>query len=164
MLFYTGQSRNANRILAKQSESSLKKSGPTIEALHRVKAMVPLVKQSIETGNMEEFGRLLHENWVEKKRFAAGVSNARIDEYYQAALKAGAYGGKITGAGGGGFFMVCCEESAREKIALALEKIGLMQVDFNFDELGARVVMNTGLLLTSRLNWEVPEMLLSEIA
>jgi D-glycero-alpha-D-manno-heptose-7-phosphate kinase len=164
MLFFTGESRNANRILAKQSESSQKKSGPTLEALHRVKSMVPFVRECLETGHIKEFGRLLHENWMEKKKFASGVSNSRIDECYQAALNAGAYGGKITGAGGGGFFMICCEESDREKIASALERKGLIQVNFNFDDQGARVVMNTGLLLTSRLNWEIPETLLSEIA
>ncbi len=163
-IFYTGRSRSANEILSRQKESSRKKNGATLEALHRVKAMVPRARQCLETGNIRAFGRLLHENWNEKKRFASGVSNSHIDNVYEAALDAGAYGGKITGAGGGGFLLVCSEECCRDKITAVLERKGLVRVGFDFDDLGARVIMNSGLLLTSRHEWNTPKELLSKVA
>ncbi|MCE5242547.1 MAG: GHMP kinase [Syntrophobacteraceae bacterium] len=157
MLFYTGQSRSANRILSRQKEASEKKSGKTMEALHKVKAMVPMVRDCLEGGDIEGFGRLLHKNWSEKKRFASGVSNSFIDECYEAALQAGAYGGKISGAGGGGFLLICCNEHDRVQITEALEQRGLIRVGFHWDDMGATVVMNSGLLLTSRFRWERPK-------
>jgi D-glycero-alpha-D-manno-heptose-7-phosphate kinase len=160
MLFYTGQSRNANDILSKQQKATEKKSGPALEALHRVKSMVPLVQKCLETGDIIGLGGFMHENWMEKKKFANGVSNSRIDECYEAARAAGAYGGKITGAGGGGFLLICCDEPKREQIAAVLEEMGLVRIGFNFDDLGARVIMNSGLLLTSHSKWEKPKELL----
>jgi len=160
MLFFTGQTRSANEILSRQKEASENKKGQTLEALHRVKAMVPEVRKCLESGDIEGFGRLLHENWVEKRHFANGVSNSEIDAYYQAALEAGAYGGKITGAGGGGFLLICCPEERHSAVRAALQALGLTQVGFHFDDQGARVIMNTGLLLTSLVAWDKPQELL----
>lgn len=160
MLFYTGQSRSANEILARQRDASQHKKGPTLDALHRVKGLVPGVRKCLEEGDIKGFGQLLHENWLEKKRFAKGVSNAKIDECYEAAMKAGAYGGKITGAGGGGFLLICCETDSRDGITAELEKLGLIRVGFRFDDQGARVLMNSGLLLTSRFCWDEPQELM----
>ncbi len=160
MLFFTRQTRSANEILSRQKEASEKKKGHTLEALDRVKAMVPEVRKCLETADIEGFGRLLHENWEEKRRFASGVSNPKIDAYYRAALEAGAYGGKITGAGGGGFLLICCEEERRAAVRMAIEALGLTQVGFHFDDQGARVIMNSGLLLTSFVCWDKPQELL----
>lgn len=157
LLFYTGQSRSANNILSKQKEASEKKNGKTLEALHNVKAMVPMVMQCLQSGDIRGFGELLHKNWSEKKRFATGVSNSLIDECYEAAMRAGAYGGKITGAGGGGFLLICCNQFDRVKITEELEKRGLIRVGFHWDDMGATVVMNSGLLLTSRFHWKKPQ-------
>jgi D-glycero-alpha-D-manno-heptose-7-phosphate kinase len=157
MIFYTGQSRSANSILAQQKEASKKKSSSTVEALHNVKLMVPKARKCLELGDIKGFGQLLHENWLEKKRFAKGVSNQLIDDCYKEAMRAGAYGGKITGAGGGGFLLICCNEFDRIKITEALEKRGLIRVGFHLDDVGATVVMNSGLLLTSRFSWQKPE-------
>jgi D-glycero-alpha-D-manno-heptose-7-phosphate kinase len=163
MLFYTRQSRSANEILLKQREATEKKSGAALEALHQVKAMVPLMQKCLETGDIKELGSLLHKNWMEKRKFARGVSNSHIDACYETARASGAYGGKITGAGGGGFFLICCEESEQERVTAALEEKGLVRIGFNFDNLGARVIMNSGLLLTSHSNWERPQDLLSGV-
>ena len=163
ILFYTRQTRSANEILSKQKEASEKKTGHTLEALHRVKEMVPEVRKCLEAGDAERFGKLLHQNWEEKRRFARGVSTPKIDKYYEAALAAGAYGGKITGAGGGGFFLICCDEGRRDAVRKALEAHGLTQVGFHFDDLGARVIMNSGLLLTSYMRWDRPQDLLKTL-
>jgi len=154
MLFYTGQSRSANKILSQQKKASTTKGGPTVEALHRVKEMVPTVEACLQRGDVESFGRLLNENWQQKKRFASGISNSKIDEFYNAAVRAGAWGGKITGAGGGGFLMLCCEESVQHRVTEVLEALGLIRVGFHFENLGARVIMNSGLRLTSKVDWK----------
>lgn len=156
LLFYTGQKRKANEILAQQREASKGKKGPVLEALNRVKEMVEPVKEILEKGDMAGLGSFLHQNWLEKKRFANGVSNPFIDESYDLALQAGAWGGKITGAGGGGFLLLCCPEPKQEAVTRSLESQGLARVNFSIDHSGARVLMNSGLRLTSRHSWTPP--------
>ena len=94
LLFYTGRTRKANEILRQQQEASQSKKGPVLEALNRVKEMVQPVKEALERGDLEKLGGLLHQNWVEKKRFAKGVTNKIIDEWYELALEKGAWGMK----------------------------------------------------------------------
>jgi len=163
MLFYTKQSRSASEILSQQRDESKKKEGPTLEALHKVKGMVPKVKECLESGDMETFGRLLHENWKEKKRFAKGITSSFIDKCYDAAVHAGAWGGKIAGAGGGGFLLVCCDESRKQGITEQMEKMGLIRVGFQFEDTGARVITNSGLRLTSRTVWNGSDHLIAKI-
>jgi D-glycero-alpha-D-manno-heptose-7-phosphate kinase len=103
LLFFTGASRNASEILARQTASSRQQDPQVIEALHRVKAMAVEVRRCLERGDLAVFGEMLHANWEQKKRFANGISNPRIDEAYDLARAAGALGGKIAGAGGGDF-------------------------------------------------------------
>jgi len=163
MLFYTKQSRNANEILSQQRRESKKKEGPTLEALHKVKSMVPKVKKCLESGEMETFGKLLQENWNEKKQFAKGVTSSFIDECYDAAIRAGAWGGKIAGAGGGGFLLVCCDESRKQDVTEKMENMGLIRVGFQFEDVGARVITNSGLRLTSRTSWHGSDHMIAKI-
>jgi D-glycero-alpha-D-manno-heptose-7-phosphate kinase len=147
MLFFTGHSRNSADILKEQTQASKKSSSGTVEALHRVKAMVADVRHSFVSGDLTAFGELLHENWMQKKRFAPGVTNPLIDESYGTARSLGAVGGKITGAGGGGFLMLYCERPHQPAVTSALQSLGLLRMDFRFDSTGARVLMNAGLRL-----------------
>jgi D-glycero-alpha-D-manno-heptose-7-phosphate kinase len=156
LLFFTGSTRKANEILAQQSDASRRKTKPVLEALHRVKGMVPRVKTILERGDMRKLGDFLHQNWLEKKRFAKGVTNNFIDRCYDLALREGAWGGKITGAGGGGFLLLCCPEARQEAVTRVLTANGLKRVNFFIDHAGARVLMNAGLRLTSRLSWIPP--------
>ena len=147
LLFFTGASRNASKILQKQTESSQKKDPIVIEALHQVKDMAYEVLRSLKGGNLRAFGDLLHENWEQKKRFAKGVSNPMIDEAYGLARQKGAIGGKITGAGGGGFLMLYVEPPAHKAVTITLEEKGLKRMDYHFEHMGAQVLMNTGLTI-----------------
>ena len=156
LLFFTGNQRKANEILTQQSDASRRKSQPVLEALHRVKGMVPQVKTILEKGDMPGLGNFLHQNWLEKKRFAQGVTNDFIDQCYEMALHEGAWGGKITGAGGGGFLLLCCPEARQRAIIRILATKGLKRLNFSVDHSGARVLMNSGLRLTSRLSWFPP--------
>jgi len=153
VLFYTGRNRSADEILCQQKEATQKKTGSTLEALHRVKEMVPGVKAALEKGDMAALGSFLHQNWLEKKRFASGVTNPFIDRCHDLAMEEGAWGGKITGAGGGGFLLFCCPGDRKEAVARVLEAQGLQQVPFSMDQSGARVLMNAGLRVTSRNSW-----------
>jgi D-glycero-alpha-D-manno-heptose-7-phosphate kinase len=152
MLFYTGATRQAREILAEQREKSEQRSGRTVEALHRIKDLGWQIKAAIEEGRLDDFGMMLHESWQHKKQLASGVTNSFIDQSYDAALAAGALGGKITGAGGGGFLMLYCHEDHQDAVRTALEELGLRQIRCAFEFEGTRVLLHTT-LLNSPFNW-----------
>jgi D-glycero-alpha-D-manno-heptose-7-phosphate kinase len=145
LLFFTGSARDSKDILKHQRSSTERDEGRVTEALHAVKGLVDDAQDALERGHLGRFGELLHSNWENKKRFAPGVTNPRIDECYALALHSGAIGGKITGAGGGGFLMLYCEEPYHDRLTRAMEAKGLQRMDYRFDVGGARVLMNAGL-------------------
>lgn len=145
LLFFTGSSRSSSQILKNQTESSRRQDATVIEALDRVKAMAYEVRETLQRGDLAGYGELLHENWEQKKRFANGISNPFIDEIYDLARQSGAIGGKVTGAGGGGFLLLYCEGENQDNVTRALAQKGLKRMDFRFDRMGARVLMNAGL-------------------
>ena len=145
LLFFTGETRSASKILANQKKSSQRDDPAVIAALHKVKGMAYEVREAFERGPLDQFGELLHENWLQKQRFARGVSNPQIDAAYASARENGALGGKITGAGGGGFLMLYCQPEHHQAVTRALESQGLRRMDYHFESMGARVLMNSGL-------------------
>ena len=145
LLFYTGAAHDSAVILREQRRASQQDQPEVIEALHAVKAMALEVVRCLEQGDIRRFGSLLDQNWQHKKRFAAGVTTPLIDECYALALQNGALGGKIAGAGGGGFLMLACEEADQARVTQALEGKGLRRMDFRFENMGAQILVNTGL-------------------
>lgn len=143
LLFFTGSSRDSAKILKQQTKSSSEQDPKVIQALHAVKAIALEVHDCLLRGDLHRFGELLHESWEQKKRFAPGVSTDFIDACYAAARKAGALGGKITGAGGGGFVLLYCEEGTHGAVTRTLEEMGLRRRDFSFDTAGTRVLTNS---------------------
>ena len=152
MLFYTGATRQAREILHEQRSGSEQRGGRTVEALHHIKALGWQIKESLERGQLDDFGALLDESWQHKKQLASGVSNPLIDEAYAQARSNGALGGKITGAGGGGFLMVYCPEDRQGDVRGALERLGLQQMRCAFEFEGTRVLLHTN-MLNSQYNW-----------
>ncbi|MBI5350800.1 MAG: GHMP kinase [Chloroflexi bacterium] len=148
LLFFTGQARDSTKILAQQTENTKTHKPIVLDSLHAVRAMVNPMRECLEAGDVEKFGRLLHEGWELKKKFAAGVSNERVDMLYTKARNAGAMGGKLAGAGGGGFMMIYCEDGRQHAVTQAMEEEGLRRMDYAFDNGGARVLLNAGLRLT----------------
>jgi len=148
LLFFTGATRAASSILRAQKQSSEQDDPQVLDALHAVKAMAFEVKAALARGDLARFGELLDAAWQHKKKFAAGISNARIDEAYALARRSGARGGKVTGAGGGGFLMLYCEPSRQAAVTQALEDMGLRRMDFRFETEGARVLVNAGLRIS----------------
>ncbi len=94
------------------------------------------MKQALLRGRIDEFGAMLDASWQAKKQMAEGITDPRIDEIYEAARKAGALGGKITGAGGGGFMFFLAEPSKLFSLQSALKAQGAQLVDFSFVEEG----------------------------
>jgi len=142
MLFVTGTSRESTSILKHQRRSTQNRDEAIINALHHIKQIAVEVQACLEQGNLDEFARLLHASWQEKRRLAPNLSNGMIDGCYALALERGASGGKITGAGGGGYLMLYCHEQAQEAVTTALEEQGLKRMNFHFDQQGAKVLLN----------------------
>ena len=103
--------------------------------------MVKLAKElkaELLKGNVDAMGDILHSGWLYKKELANGISNPDIDYYYDLAMKNGAKGGKLLGAGGGGFLLFYVEEQFRNKVRTALKD--LKEIDFNFDSKGTNLI------------------------
>jgi D-glycero-alpha-D-manno-heptose-7-phosphate kinase len=106
--------------------------------LHYVKELGYESKVALENGNLELFGELMHKHWENKKKRSEGMSNSKIDYLYQLAIKNGAIGGKLVGAGGGGFLMFMAKD--RIKLKETMQDAGLEEVRFKFDFEGTKII------------------------
>ena len=138
LLFFTGYSRSASSILKDQKVRSEKNDQAMLDNLHFTKDLGYQSLVALETGNLVEFARLMDVHWQRKKARSSGMSNDRINEWYDCALAHGALGGKIIGAGGGGFLMFYAGDKA--KLRHAMREQGLQEVRFRFDFEGTKVV------------------------
>jgi D-glycero-alpha-D-manno-heptose-7-phosphate kinase len=140
LLFFTGFSRRANDILRDQNKRSLENDLDMINNLHFVKDLGFKSKEALESDNIELFGRLMHQHWEYKKKRSKGMSNSKIDEFYNLGIKNGAIGGKVVGAGGGGFLMFLAHnKSLLRKTMIA---VGLNEVRFRFDFQGTKIIVS----------------------
>jgi len=142
LLFYTGIVRKSASILKEEDQKIRKDYGPNIEALHNIKKIAFETKEAFESGHLDRFGELLNLHWQTKKKLSQKVSNVFLDECYETALKNGALGGKIMGAGGGGFFLFYHPGKDKSKLVRAMVKKGLQPMPFRFDFEGARIMPN----------------------
>ncbi len=140
LLFFTGYSRSASSILKEQDQKSKQADAGMIENLHFVKGLGQQSKVALEAGNLHEFARLMDVHWQRKKQRSGGMSNPKINEWYDLALANGALGGKLIGAGGGGFLMFYAEDKAR--LRHAMRQSGLKEVRFRFDFEGTKLVIS----------------------
>jgi len=136
MLFYTGMTRRANTILSEQKANS---SGKKLNELRVLKELAFRSKKILEIDkNPDQFGFLLDESWKVKKSLASGISNPKIDGFYNAAKKAGALGGKILGAGGGGFLLLYVPARKKKNVRAALAV--LKEMPFCFEQQGSKII------------------------
>ena len=140
LLFFTGAAHHSWTILGEQEEATRKSGSAAVDYLHEIQELVGPMKAALVSGELREFGLLLHEGWQLKRRISSKISNARIDEMYEAALQQGALGGKITGAGGGGFLLLFCPRQFQQEVRGALSAMGAREMGFDFDFRGAQVV------------------------
>jgi len=134
--FYTGVTRSASHILKEQTAVSGSSTAKQ-DALRRMVELAYVARDEMANGNVTSFGEILHENWMLKRSLTADISNTAIDGWYDAAINAGALGGKLLGAGAGGFMMFYADPERHQAIARA---IGLRQVDFKFEPMGSRIL------------------------
>ena len=139
LLFFTGYSRSASKILKEQDDKSKGADKGMTENLHFVKDLGRQSQRALEGGDLDEFGRLMDIHWQRKKERSGGMSNPRINEWYDLAMANGALGGKLIGAGGGGFLMFYATDKA--KLRHAMRETGIKEVRFRFDFEGTKIVI-----------------------
>src|SRR5688572_10395195 len=138
LLFFTGYSRSASAILKDQNDKSKKHDAAMLDNLHYTKELGHQSLAALESDNLDEFARLMDVHWQRKKARSSGMSNPHINEWYDYAMKNGALGGKLIGAGGGGFLMFYADD--KKKLRHAMREKGLQEVRFRFDFEGTKVV------------------------
>lgn len=141
LLFFTGFSRSASAILKDQKVKSEQNNVAMLNNLHYVKDLGYRSRDALVDGRTELFGELMHEHWEHKKQRSGGMSNPKIDEWYELGIRNGAVGGKLVGAGGGGFLMFMAHD--RNKLRRRMTHAGLEEVRFKFDFEGTKVVMSS---------------------
>ena len=138
MLFFTGFSRSAGRILADQKHRTEAHDDQMLRNLHYVKELGHRSCAALRKSDTALFGELMHEHWEHKRRRSGIMSNPQIDEWYELGRRNGAIGGKLVGAGGGGFLMFYAEDHRR--LRAAMKKAALEEVRFRFDFEGTKVL------------------------
>jgi D-glycero-alpha-D-manno-heptose-7-phosphate kinase len=136
LLFYTGIQRKADSILKEQKANIADR----LKTLRKLKEMAYTARQELEAANIDALGELLHQSWLLKKQLAGAISNGEIDEMYTVARRAGAIGGKITGAGGGGFLLLYCPFDKQNAVRAALH--GFQELPFKLERDGTKVIFN----------------------
>ncbi|NBO64301.1 MAG: galactokinase [Acidobacteria bacterium] len=139
LLFFTGFDRAAGSILKDQDDRSKNDDPSMLENLHYVKELGVRSRVALESGRCSEFGEIMHEHWENKRRRSSGMSNPRIDEWYEYGRSNGAVGGKLVGAGGGGFLMFYAAD--RVRLRQAMNRAGLEEVRFHFDFDGTKSLL-----------------------
>lgn len=138
LLFFTGYARSASSILKDQNDRSKHHDPAMLENLHFTKDLGYRSLECLESGDLDGFAQLMNAHWERKRIRSSGMSNARINEWYDFAMQHGALGGKLIGAGGGGFLMFYAADRARLRHAMRAK--GLQEVRFRFDFEGSKVV------------------------
>jgi D-glycero-alpha-D-manno-heptose-7-phosphate kinase len=136
LLCYTGRTRLSANIITTQVENYKRKQEDVVAAMDELKAITIDMKNALLQGHLNDFGGLLNEAWMNKKKMAKQITNPTIDQLYETARNKGALGGKILGAGGGGYLLLFCPFDKKHLIAEALEKQGGQVVEFTFDYYG----------------------------
>ncbi|MGB8196701.1 MAG: galactokinase [Acidimicrobiales bacterium] len=139
VMYFTGYSRDADLILAEQKTKTEANDESMIEGLHAIKRLGLETKDALEAGDTDGFGEIMNRHWLHKKERSTSMTNPRIDHYYDTALKNGALGGKLVGAGAGGFLLFYTTNQSSLRTAMSAE--GLQEVPFGFDFGGSTVLV-----------------------
>lgn len=132
LLYYTSTSRESAEIIKKQSRNVTDKNKSSIEAMHHLKEQARMMKEALLKGRLNEIGEILDYGFQQKRQMAEGISNPLMEDIYEAAKKAGATGGKISGAGGGGFMIFYCPANTKYKVIKSLENFGGQHRHYQF--------------------------------
>ena len=132
LLCFTGATRAGDRIIDDQTRRYEAGEADALAGLRMQKDLAVAMKNALVRGRLTEFGELLGHAWAHKKRMSPRISTSVIDDAYAEAIRHGALGGKVTGAGGGGFMLFYCRPGARHRVARRLAELGLVETEFAF--------------------------------
>lgn len=136
LLYFTSTSRDSAKIIEKQSRNVLDKKEKSIDAMHQLKQQSQMMKEALLKGRLHEIGEILDFGFQQKRQMAEGISNPLMEEIYESAKRAGATGGKISGAGGGGFMIFYCPDISKYKVMESLDKFGGYFKEYQFTNHG----------------------------
>jgi len=138
VLYYTGASRSSDKIIKEQQENTRKGKKQSVEATHRIKQNSYIMKEHLLKGDIIQFAKALGKDWENKKGMASSITNKHIEKIYEAAIKSGAYGGKVSGAGGGGFMFFIIDPAKRLNLIKSLNPFNGSVLNFHFSENGCQ--------------------------
>ncbi|HMP75536.1 MAG TPA: hypothetical protein PKE12_04490 [Kiritimatiellia bacterium] len=138
LLFFTGVESSAEKILQEQKKNTAR----NLPALREMRDMVDHAERLLTgAAELDAFGRMLHAGWLQKRSLSSGISNTSIDDAYDAALRAGALGGKLLGAGGRGFLLLYADPASHAPLRAALG--ALTEIPFRFSDEGSRIIFRS---------------------
>ena len=137
LLFYTGATHSAGEILKEQNQNVANEQDK-FQTLVRMTDLAYGMRDALARGALDDFGVILNENWLLKKKLASKISSGAIDKYYQIAMDNGALGGKLLGAGGGGFLLFYCDKAHQKRLRSALSD--LVELPFSMENSGTKVI------------------------
>lgn len=137
LLLYTGITRSADPILANQNKELSEKKSKQKTMTEMVK-LADSLQKTLKKNNLRPIGEIINKNWKLKKKMSGGISNEQIDKWYETAVKNGAQGGKLLGAGGGGFLLFYAEPEKHKKIVKSLPE--LTPLSFKFEPQGSKII------------------------
>lgn len=135
-LFFTNVTRTASSILEEQSKNIMNK----LEFHNKIKELAAEAKEALDNNAINKIGSNLKTNWELKKQLASNVSNPEIDRMYESAMKGGALGAKISGAGGGGFLLVYCERDLQDTLRKSMKEY--RELPFLLEKFGSKIIFN----------------------
>ncbi|MFA6806155.1 MAG: dehydrogenase [Bacteroidales bacterium] len=142
VLYYTETSRNSSDIIQLQQENVKHNNKESLEAMHKLKEQAIMMKEALLRNNLDEIGHILNIGWEFKKQMAKGITTQLFEDVYSSALKAGAIGGKISGAGGGGYIFFYCPNNTRYDVIQSMSKFGGAVRRFEFTKKGLKTWKN----------------------
>jgi len=137
LLFYTGLTHSAGEVL-KEQNANMVSADDKFNNMVRMTELAYEMREAVVNGDLSRFGDILNENWLLKRSMASTISNGMIDDYYDLALRSGAKGGKLLGAGGGGFLLFYCEKEHQPRLRSALSD--LVELPFDMESGGTKVI------------------------
>ncbi len=138
VLFFTGYSRSSTEVSKDQDVKTKKLNYEMIENLNIIKKLGYQSRDALIKSDIEKFGKIMHDHWNIKKKRSKQISNKKINDWYDIAVKNGAIGGKLIGAGGGGFLLFLADN--KKKLRTTMNKLGLLEVNFQFEFEGAKII------------------------
>lgn len=138
VLYYTGESRSSDKIIKEQQKNTKDGNKLPIEATHRIKKNSYIMKDFLLKGDIVHFAKALGKEWENKKQMASSITNEKIEKIYKAAMKSGAYGGKVSGAGGGGFMFFTIDPTKRLNLINTLNQFNGKVLNFHFSDNGCQ--------------------------